>query len=200
MTPRWLKLQKGRVCKMNYHNITKDDMLNGEGLRVVLWVSGCSHHCKNCQNPVTWDPEDGLPFDESAKEEIFEELSKPYISGITLSGGDPLFCGNRAAIGELIKEIKAKFPDKTIWLYTGYTWDAISDLLFLPYIDVLIDGKFVESLKDTKLHWRGSSNQRIIDVKASLDQDQVILYEEDKPNHDIKIKSFAIGDRILLTQ
>ena len=118
---------------MNYHNITKDDMLNGEGLRVVLWVSGCSHHCKNCHNPITWDPEDGLLFDEAAKEEIFEELSKPYISGITLSGGDPLFCSNRAAISELVKEIKAKFPDKTIWLYTGYTWEAISDLLFLPY-------------------------------------------------------------------
>lgn len=193
MMPRWLKLQKGRVCKMNYHNITKDDMLNGEGLRVVLWVSGCSHHCKNCQNPITWDPDDGLPFDEAAKAELFAELEKPYISGITLSGGDPLYCGNRGAIGELVKEIKTKFPKKNIWLYTGYTWEAISDLLFLPYIDVLIDGKFVESLKDTKLHWRGSSNQRIIDVKASLEQDQVILHEKDNPGRKIQIQSFSIN-------
>jgi anaerobic ribonucleoside-triphosphate reductase activating protein len=170
---------------MNYHNITKDDMLNGDGLRVVLWVSGCSHHCKNCHNPITWDPNDGLPFDEEAKTELFAELAQPYISGITLSGGDPLFCGNRAAIGELIKEIKARFPDKTIWLYTGYTWEAISDLLFLPYIDVLVDGKFVENLKDTKLHWRGSSNQRIIDVKASLEQDRVVLHEEDQPSKEM---------------
>ena len=191
--PRWLKLQKGRVCNMNYHNITKDDMLNGEGLRVVLWVSGCSHHCKNCHNPVTWDPEGGLTFDEEAKAELFRELEKPYISGITLSGGDPLFCGNRMAIGELAREIKSEFPGKTIWLYTGYTWDAIKDLLFLPYIDVLVDGKFVESLKNNKLHWRGSSNQRIIDVKASLEEDQVVLYEDDLSDRDVNIKSFSIN-------
>lgn len=177
---------------MRYHNITKDDMLNGEGLRVVLWVSGCSHHCKNCHNPVTWDPDEGLPFDKAAKEELFAALSKPYISGITLSGGDPLYCSNRPAIGELVKEIKNRFPDKTIWLYTGYTWEAISDLLFLPYIDVLIDGKFVESLKDPKLHWRGSSNQRIIDVKASLMEDQVVLYENDMPSKKIQIQSFSL--------
>lgn len=143
-------------------------MLNGEGLRVVLWVSGCGHKCKGCQNPITWDPNDGLLFDEAAKEEIFTELSKPYTSGLTLSGGDPLFPGNRAAIAELVKEVKTAFPDKTIWLYTGYEWEAISNLDFLPYIDVVIDGKFVESLKDNKLHWRGSSNQRIINVKKAL--------------------------------
>lgn len=178
---------------MKYHNITKDDMLNGEGLRVVLWVSGCSHGCKGCQNPITWNPDDGLVFDEAAKEEIFEELSKSYISGLTLSGGDPLFCGNRAAIGELLKEVKTKFPDKTIWLYTGYEWDEISDLLFLPYVDVLIDGKFIESLKDNKLHWRGSSNQRIIDVKASLERDRIILYEDDRPADKIQIQSFSFN-------
>ncbi len=153
---------------MNYHNITKDDMLNGDGLRVVLWVSGCSHRCKGCQNPITWDPNDGLPFDETAKEEIFAELDKSYVSGLTLSGGDPLFHGNRDVITSLVKEVKAKYPTKTIWLYTGFSWEEIKDLSLIPYLDVVIEGRFVEELKDTTLHWRGSSNQRIITVKDML--------------------------------
>lgn len=150
---------------MNYHNITKDDMLNGDGLRVVLWVSGCSHGCKGCHNRITWDPESGLLFDQAAKEEIYKELNKDYVSGLTLSGGDPLFPGNRECIASLVKEIKEKYPHKTVWLYTGYAWEEISSLPLLQYVDILVDGRFVESLKDTKLHWRGSSNQRIIDVK-----------------------------------
>lgn len=164
---------------MNYHNITKDDMLNGDGLRVVLWVSGCAHGCIGCHNRITWDPNDGLPFDESALSEIYEELKKPYISGITFSGGDPLFPGNRATIGCIIGKVKEQFPDKTIWLYTGYTWEEIMEmgLPFLPYIDILVDGRFVESLKDNKLHWKGSSNQRIIDVKTSLHLKRIVLYE-----------------------
>lgn len=153
---------------MRYHNITKDDMLNGDGLRVVLWVSGCSHGCKGCHNQITWDPNDGLPFDEAAKQEIFDELEKPYISGLTLSGGDPLFPGNRDTIAEFVQEVKEKYPSKTIWLYTGYTWEDISSLSLLSYVDIVVDGKFVESLKDNKLHWRGSSNQRIIDVKKGI--------------------------------
>lgn len=100
-------------------------MNNGDGLRVVLWLSGCSHHCYNCQNPQTWNPDNGIPFDEDAKQEIFEELSKNYISGITLSGGDPLYQENVSQVLPLIKEIKEKFPDKTIWLYTGYTYEQI---------------------------------------------------------------------------
>jgi anaerobic ribonucleoside-triphosphate reductase activating protein len=150
---------------MNYHNITKDDMLNGDGLRVVLWVSGCAHGCKGCHNPITWDPKSGLPFDEAAKQEIFTELEKDYVSGLTLSGGDPLFPGNRSTIEQLVKEVKENFPNKTIWLYTGYDWEAISNLPLIQYIDIVVDGKFIESLKDAKLHWRGSSNQRVIDVK-----------------------------------
>ncbi len=101
---------------MRYHNITKDDMLNGEGLRVVLWVSGCAHACPGCHNPVTWDAESGLPFDAAAKAELFEELQKDYIAGVTLSGGDPLYPANREAIAALCQEIKDHFPDKTIWL------------------------------------------------------------------------------------
>ena len=100
---------------MRYHNITKDDMLNGDGLRVVLWVAGCEHHCPNCQNPVTWDINGGLEFDEAAKKEIFDELEKNYVSGITFSGGDPLHTQNRKDVGALIEEIKEKFPNKTIW-------------------------------------------------------------------------------------
>lgn len=153
---------------MNYHNITKDDMLNGDGLRVVLWVSGCSHHCKGCQNPITWDPNDGLLFDQEAKEEIFAELDKSYVSGLTLSGGDPLFPGNRSAITALVKEVKDKYPTKTIWLYTGFSWEEIMDLELIPYVDVVVEGKFVEELKDTTLHWKGSSNQRIIHVAEAL--------------------------------
>ena len=124
---------------MQYHNITKDDMLNGDGLRVVLWVAGCGHACPGCHNPITWDAEGGLLFDQAAKAELFTELGKDYISGITFSGGDPLFPGNREEISELCREIRQKFPDKTIWLYTGYRWEEIKWLPFLDQIDVLID-------------------------------------------------------------
>ncbi len=169
---------------MRYHNITKADMLNGEGLRVVLWVSGCSHHCPGCQNPVTWDASDGLEFDLSAKEEIFHELDQDWCSGITLSGGDPLFCGNRSAIRDLVLEIRDKYPTKSIWLYTGYTWSELLKISkedkdlddILNNIDVLLDGRFVLKLASEKIHYVGSSNQHIIDVKKSLNQKKEILY------------------------
>lgn len=161
---------------MNYHNITKDDMLNGDGLRVVLWVSGCSHHCKGCQNPVTWDPEDGVRFDEAAREEIFEQLSKNYISGITFSGGDPLFPGNEKEVTDLARIIRETFPEKTIWLYTGYLWEEIKDKEILRYLDVCVDGRYEESLRNTQLHWKGSANQRVIDVQESLRQEKVVLH------------------------
>ena len=107
---------------MRYHNITKADMLNGDGLRVVLWLAGCAHYCRNCQNPITWDPQGGLPFDEAAREELFEELEKDYISGVTFSGGDPLYMDTREELLGLSREIKERYPGKTIWLYTGYLW------------------------------------------------------------------------------
>lgn len=160
---------------MNYHNITKDDMLNGDGLRVVLWVSGCNHHCKNCHNIITWDAKDGLPFDKSAEQELFEQLQQQYISGITLSGGDPLFPDNRKEITALTDKIKKYFPQKTIWCYTGYLWEEVKQLEVMKNIDVLVDGKFVEELADPQLHWKGSSNQRVIDVQNSLKQQKVIL-------------------------
>lgn len=155
---------------MRYHNITKDDMLNGDGLRVVLWVAGCSHCCKECQNPITWDPAGGLLFDDNAKQEIFEQLDKSYISGITFSGGDPLHASNRLDVRNFITEIKERYPDKTIWLYTGDSWENILHYSIMPYIDVLVDGEFQIDKKDNKLLWKGSSNQRVIDVKKTLMQ------------------------------
>lgn len=163
---------------MKYHNITKDDILNGEGIRVVLWVSGCEHKCKGCHNEITWDPNDGLLFTDKEKIEIFNELSKDYIAGITFSGGDPLHPANREEIIRFISEIKEKFSNKNIWLYTGYLFEDILEWnLDISNIDVIIDGKFKSCLSGANLHWIGSSNQRIIDVKQSLKENKTILYE-----------------------
>lgn len=161
---------------MNYLEITKDDLLNGEGVRVTLWVSGCNHHCKNCHNPETWNDKEGKLFDHKAIQEISDELLKPYIAGLTLTGGDPLYPNNRETIGDLIKEVKRKFPNKNIWLWTGYKWNEIKDLPFIKYIDVLVDGEFIQDLHSPNLMWRGSSNQNVIDVKKSLEQDKIVLY------------------------
>ncbi len=161
---------------MRYHNITKDDMLNGDGLRAVLWTAGCPHKCPGCHNPVTWDENGGLEFDVKTKEELFSILEKPYISGLTLSGGDPLLPSNRDELTELVKEVKLKFPQKTIWLYTGYLWKEIKELEIVNYLDVVVDGRFLENLKNTQLKWRGSSNQRVIDVKKTLSTGSVVLH------------------------
>lgn len=164
---------------MRYHNITKDDMLNGDGLRVVLWVAGCDHCCRGCHNPMTWDPDGGVPFDDAAKAEIFEQLEKPYIEGITFSGGDPLHCANREDVKNLAKEIKERFPNKSIWIYTGYEWRDAVKFHAVKYADVLVDGEFMQDRKDDSLMWKGSSNQRVIDVKASLkngNPDMPVLY------------------------
>ena len=147
---------------MNYHDITKCDMLNGNGLRVVLWVSGCSHHCKGCQNPQTWDKNSGIPFDKQAEDELFEALQPDYISGLTFSGGDPLYIANRVEVTKLAKKCKEQYPNKTIWLYTGYKYEEIKHLPIIEYLDVIVDGEFIEELKDNTLHWCGSSNQRVI--------------------------------------
>lgn len=169
---------------MKYHNITKADMLNGEGLRVVLWTSGCIHHCPACQNALTWDPEDGLPFDDDAIKEIYNELEHDWCSGLTLSGGDPLFIPNRKTIRDLVTNVKKLYKTKTIWAYTGYTWEELMEQMesdeylrdILKNIDVLLEGRFVLKLANEKLHYVGSSNQRIIDVKKSLEAKDIILY------------------------
>lgn len=159
---------------MKYHNITHDDMLNGEGLRVVLWVSGCSHGCKECHNKITWDANTGLEFDEKAKKEIYTSLDKNYIKGITFSGGDPLYKSNIKEVTSLCKEIKEKYKNqKDIWLYTGYVFEEVKNLEIINYIDVLVDGKYEKDLGDNKLKWVGSSNQRVIDIKGSIENKKV---------------------------
>ena len=176
---------------MRYHNITTADMMNGEGLRVILWLSGCSHHCYNCQNPVTWDENDGLIFDESAKKELFRELDKDYISGLTLSGGDPLHEANLDGVLELVNEIRLSFLNKTIWIYSGYRWSEIfNDGVYLTRdcagwkrreivkkCDVMIDDKYIDSLRDPQLKWRGSSNQHVINVEKSMIKGKIVLWD-----------------------
>ena len=172
---------------MNYIKITRNDIANGPGVRVTLWVSGCSLHCKGCHNPQTWDFNAGKLFDESAKQELFEALNKPYIQGITFSGGHPIERKNGCDIFGLIKEIKTKFPDKDIWLYTGLRLSMddfkpkcldiiISDEIF-KMCDVVVDGPYIEEQRDITLPFRGSKNQRLIDVKATLKQGQIIQYK-----------------------
>lgn len=177
-----LRIIEGKI--MRYHNITKDDMLNGDGLRVVLWVAGCEHCCKGCQNPLTWDPNGGIEFDDNAKNEIFEQLDKPYISGITFSGGDPLHCANRDVVKSLANEIKQKYPDKTIWLYTGDVWENVMNYSLIKYVDVLVDGEFEQDKKDVTLMWKGSSNQRVIDVQATLTKTDKTIPVLHCGNHD----------------
>lgn len=190
----------GCLCNMNYHNITYPDQNNGDGLRVVLWLSGCSHHCAGCQNPQTWDCNSGILFDKDAKEELFRELNKDYISGLTLSGGDPLYENNLNEVLNLVNETRVLFPQKTIWLYTGYTWESIMnrtsvctddfDYIEETYIDclyeqrkniikqcnVVVDGRYIDSQRDITLKWRGSSNQRVINIQKSILKGDVVLW------------------------
>lgn len=178
---------------MNYHDIKHDDMNNGPGLRVTLFVSGCDHHCKNCQNPETWDIKSGILFDTAAVDEIFDQLDKDYISGITFSGGDPLNENNRLIVCDLIKCIRSKYKDtKSIWIYTGYTWEEIikeSSITFIDQAnitlikilrntDVIVDGTFNENLADINYHWAGSTNQRVIDVQRSIEDKKIVLYKD----------------------
>ena len=164
---------------MNYHGIESDSMLNGEGLRVCLWCSGCSHHCKSCHNPQTWDENSGEIFDEEAEKQLFDDLSKDYISGITFTGGDPLYAGNVDTILHLCKEFRKRFgKTKTIRLYTGYYFDDIKNGVnpvdkkrqeILQYVDVLVDGPFIEALADVNYPYAGSTNQHVIYLKKSTD-------------------------------
>ena len=174
---------------MRYHNIATNDMRNGDGLRTVLWVAGCNHHCINCHNPITWDPNGGIPFDDDAEEELLSKLSEKHISGITFSGGDPLHENNIKEIARLCKIVKERFPTKTIWLYTGSTWEDIIDEIntwhqdelilsqIIKNIDILVDGEFIEKLKDVNYHWAGSTNQRVINVPESLKEGKVVIHE-----------------------
>lgn len=179
---------------MNYANIKYNDIANGEGVRVSLFVSGCTHHCKNCFNKETWDFNYGRPFDKSVEDEIIKNLEPDYINGLTLLGGEPMEPANQQGLLNFVKRVKAIYPNKTIWCYSGYLFDK--ELLqpsrafctwtreLLSYIDILVDGEFVEELKDITLRFKGSSNQRIIDVQESLKNNCVVLspYNDKKNN------------------
>lgn len=157
---------------MNYLRIEKEDVCNGIGIRCAIWVSGCEHKCAGCFNKNTWDIKSGIPFDEEAEKELFEALSKDYMSGITFTGGDPLHTNNLPTIQNLVNKIRLLLPEKTIWLYTGYT---LKECLNHPQradivnkCDIIVDGRFVDELKDVTLKWRGSSNQRIWQNKDGI--------------------------------
>lgn len=161
---------------MNYLSIKKPDVANGPGIRVSIFVSGCPHHCKGCFNVESWDWNAGEPYTLDTLREITDFLQNSYVSGITLLGGEPF--AQDGDIESLCEAIKRDYPDKTIWAYSGYTFEALLEKnhSLLKYIDVLVDGRFIESLKDLRLRFRGSSNQRIIDVPKSLEKKEIVLW------------------------
>ena len=171
---------------MNFATIKPVDIANGEGVRVTLFVSGCRHGCKNCFNPEAWSFEYGQPFNQQIIDNLLESLKPDFISGLTLLGGEPFEPENQKGLLDLVKQVKAAYPNKNIWCFTGFLLDY--ELLgksrantpymheLLSYIDVLVDGRFVEELKDITLRFRGSSNQRIIDVQKTLQENKIVLY------------------------
>ena len=174
---------------MNYGEIKNCDIANGPGVRVTLFVSGCRNHCEGCFQPETWDFCHGKPFDSTVENEILESLKPDYIKGLTLLGGDPFEPENQPGLLSLVKKVKEVYPDKNIWCYTGYLFDEdicgkMLDRVpetreLLSCIDVLIDGPFIEERKNLKIRFRGSDNQRIIDVKKTMEAGEIVLWEEE---------------------
>ena len=172
---------------MNYAAIKNCDIANGPGVRVSLFVSGCRHHCKDCFNPETWDFACGEPFDEAVMDKLLALLAPGYIRGITYLGGEPFEPENQKTLVGLLRKVRESYPEKNIWCYTGYLYDEqlLNDSRarceytdeMLSMIDVLVDGEFVEALKDIRLVFRGSSNQRVIDVKKSLGQNEIVMWQ-----------------------
>lgn len=173
---------------MNYATIKWTDIANGEGVRISLFVSGCTRRCKNCFNAVAWDFAYGEPFDEVVQERILKGLEADYISGLTLLGGEPLEPQNQRALLPFVREVKKRFPQKTIWCYTGNVFDPATGLLkeadkntevteeLISLFDVLVDGEFIEAQKNIRLKFRGSSNQRVLDVKKSKISKSPVFY------------------------
>lgn len=173
---------------MNYATIKNCDIANGPGVRVSLFVSGCTHRCKGCFNEIAWDFDYGEPFTQETIDKILKMLAPEHIQGITLLGGEPFEPQNQPMLLELVRQIKKKYPDKSIWAFTGYLFDK--DILakrlgpweitgeYIRYLDVLVDGPFVLEKKDLSLRFRGSSNQRIIDVPASLREGEIVLWQD----------------------
>lgn len=170
---------------MHYATIKNCDIANGPGVRVSLFVSGCTHHCPGCFNEVAWDFSYGQPFTQQTIDTILQMLRPDYIRGLTLLGGEPFEPQNQAAVVELLRQVKQQLPDKSIWAFSGYLFDKdmlsgrLGDLgEYLSYLDVLVDGRFVESKKNLSLRFRGSENQRLIDVPASLSSGTVVLWQD----------------------
>ena len=173
---------------MNYATIKSRDIANGPGVRVSLFVSGCTHRCPGCFNEEAWDFDYGQPFTQEVIDRILEDLAPSFVRGLTLLGGEPFDPRNQGAIVELLRQIKAKYPEKSIWAFSGYLFDR--DILpgklgdpaitreYLSYLDVLVDGPFVQAKKNLTLRFRGSENQRLIDVPASLESGTVVLWED----------------------
>lgn len=170
---------------MNYATIKNCDIANGPGVRVSLFVSGCTHHCPGCFNEVAWDFDYGQPFTQQTVDSILDMLRPDYIRGLTLLGGEPFEPQNQGPVVELLRQVKQKLPEKSIWAFSGYLFDKdmlsgrLGDLgEYLSYLDVLVDGRFVESKKNLSLRFRGSENQRLIDVPASLRSGTVVLWQD----------------------
>jgi len=161
---------------MNYADIKKIDVANGEGVRVSVFVSGCNHHCKGCFNQCAWDFNYGKKFTEKEEQQIIDYMNHDYISGLSLLGGEPLEPRNQEGLLPLVKKVKEKFPNKDIWCYTGFDFEKDNETTreLLKYIDIIVDGKFEEDKKDLKLQFRGSSNQKIVDVKKSLQTGKIV--------------------------
>ena len=163
---------------MKYNKIRKMDIANGPGVRVSVFLQGCSFHCKNCFNPETWDFDKGLEFDDSVIDEIIELCGKSHIQGLSILGGEPMHPKNIKGTIQLAKRFKEVYPNKSLWSWSGFLFDKdLKDKEVMQYLDVLVDGQFMDELKDPRLKWRGSSNQRVIDVQKSLKKGEVVLYE-----------------------
>lgn len=163
---------------MNYAEIKNYDIANGPGLRVSLFVSGCTNHCPGCFNKETWDFNYGIPFTDKTIDLILEMLNNKHIAGLSLLGGDPMEESNRKALLPLVKKVKSMYPNKDIWCYTGFLFEDVREYEILQYIDVLVDGRFVQKLKQVNLRFRGSTNQRIIDVKKSTEKSEIIPWDK----------------------
>jgi anaerobic ribonucleoside-triphosphate reductase activating protein len=152
------------------------DISNGEHIGVSLFVQGCRFCCKGCFNKETWDFNGGKEWTQEVEDKFFDLINRPYIKRVSILGGEPLADGNKLVVLDLIKKIKDKYPNKSIWLYTGYTFEEISSLNNLRYIDVLVDGRYIEEQKDLTLKFRGSKNQRLIDIQKTLKENKIVLY------------------------
>lgn len=165
---------------MNYAAIKKCDIANGEGVRISLFVSGCTHHCKGCFQPETWNFDYGNPFDETTEDELIKALEPDYIAGLTLLGGEPMEPENAKRLLPFVKRVRETYPSKNVWFYSGYLFEELMEReesrKLLELIDVLVDGEFVEEQKNISLQFRGSENQRIIDVTKTLKDGSVVLW------------------------